>query len=71
MASQNKREYKLAPDLQISRVLNGMWQVAGAHGYIDPTSVIDSMMNYNQERNLIRKKKRRYNDVYKRRYREK
>jgi aryl-alcohol dehydrogenase-like predicted oxidoreductase len=23
-----------------------MWQVAGAHGYIDPTSAINSMMNY-------------------------
>lgn len=46
MASQNKREYQLAPDLQISRVINGMWQVAGAHGYIDPISAIESMMKY-------------------------
>lgn len=46
MASQNDRECQLASDLQISRILNGMWQVAGAHGYIDPTSAIDSMMNY-------------------------
>ena len=23
-----------------------MWQVAGGHGYIDPTSAIESMMNY-------------------------
>ncbi len=46
MGSQNDREYRLAPDLQISRILNGMWQVAGAHGYIDPASAIDSMMNY-------------------------
>jgi len=46
MASQNEREYQLAPDLKISRVINGMWQVAGVHGYIDPTSAIESMMNY-------------------------
>ena len=46
MDSQNERKYQLAPGLQISRILNGMWQVAGAHGYIDPTSAIDSMMNY-------------------------
>jgi len=46
MTSQNERKYQLAPDLQISRILNGMWQVAGAHGYIDPTFAINSMMNY-------------------------
>ncbi len=46
MTSQNERKYQLAHDLQISRILNGMWQVAGAHGYIDPTSAINSMMNY-------------------------
>jgi aryl-alcohol dehydrogenase-like predicted oxidoreductase len=46
MASPNEREYQLAPDLKISRVINGMWQVAGAHGYIDPNSAIESMMNY-------------------------
>jgi len=46
MNSQNEREYQLAPDLKISRILNGMWQVAGGHGYIDPSSAIDSMMNY-------------------------
>ena len=46
MTAQNEREYQLAPDLKISRVINGMWQVAGGHGYIDPTSAIESMMNY-------------------------
>jgi len=46
MNSQNEREYQLAPDLKISRILNGMWQVAGGHGYIDPSSAIESMMNY-------------------------
>jgi len=46
LTAQNEREHQLAPDLKISRVINGMWQVAGGHGYIDPTSAIKSMMNY-------------------------
>lgn len=48
MASQNDRYYQLARDLRISRILNGMWQVAGAHGDINPLSAIDSMMNYHE-----------------------
>jgi hypothetical protein len=28
-------------ELNICRVLNGMWQVSGAHGRIDPISLID------------------------------
>ena len=27
---------ELADDLSISRILNGMWQVSGTHGFIDP-----------------------------------
>ena len=27
--------FPLAPDLPICRILNGMWQVSGAHGRID------------------------------------
>src|SRR3972149_3625040 len=46
MTLQNERRYQLAPNLQISRILNGMWQVAGGHGYIDPTSAINSMIDY-------------------------
>lgn len=46
MALQNERRYQLASNLQISRILNGMWQVAGGHGYIDPTSAINSMIDY-------------------------
>ncbi|MGF1499343.1 MAG: aldo/keto reductase [Elainellaceae cyanobacterium] len=34
------------PDLTICRVLNGMWQVSGAHGRIDPTRAIESMIRY-------------------------
>ena len=46
MTLQNKQKYQLTPNLQISRILNGMWQVAGGHGYIDPTSAINSMIDY-------------------------
>ena len=34
------------PDLKICRLLNGMWQVSGAHGRIDPQAAIASMMDY-------------------------
>ena len=37
---------QFAPDLCICRVLNGMWQVSGAHGYIDPKSAVQSMFTY-------------------------
>lgn len=33
-------------DLNICRVLNGMWQVSGAHGRIDPQRAIESMFQY-------------------------
>ena len=37
---------KLSDDLEICRILNGMWQVSGAHGYIDPQKAIDEMIQY-------------------------
>ena len=37
---------QLAPDLEICRIVNGMWQVAGGHGYIDHESAIEDMMKY-------------------------
>ena len=49
MASQNERWYQLAPDLQISRVLNGMWQVAGGHGQIDLESAISEMLQFHHD----------------------
>lgn len=33
-------------DLNICRILNGMWQVSGAHGRIDPTAAIQTMFKY-------------------------
>jgi aryl-alcohol dehydrogenase-like predicted oxidoreductase len=33
-------------DMSICRILNGMWQVSGAHGPIDPRAAIQSMLAY-------------------------
>lgn len=41
--------YQLAPDLKICRVINGMWQVAGGHGYIDRELAIEDMIRYHNE----------------------
>jgi aryl-alcohol dehydrogenase-like predicted oxidoreductase len=37
---------QFTPDLTICRVLNGMWQVSGAHGSINPQRAIQSMFQY-------------------------
>lgn len=37
---------KLAKDLQICRILNGMWQVSGSHGQIDRDLAISEMIKY-------------------------
>ena len=46
MSNVNKKCYQLAPDLTICRILNGMWQVAGGHGYVDHELAIADMMRY-------------------------
>ena len=42
---QNSR-FDLTSGLPICRILNGMWQVSGAHGAIDPDAAIPSMFDY-------------------------
>ncbi len=37
---------QFTPDLNICRILNGMWQVSGAHGSIDPERAVESMFDY-------------------------
>ena len=37
---------QLTPDLKISRIINGMWQVAGGHGDIDQETAISEMFSY-------------------------
>ncbi|MGD2181646.1 aldo/keto reductase [Lusitaniella coriacea] len=40
--------FQFAPDLEICRLLNGMWQVSGAHGRINPKQAIQSMFAYTE-----------------------
>jgi aryl-alcohol dehydrogenase-like predicted oxidoreductase len=40
--------YELAPGLNICRILNGMWQVAGGHGHINPQAAISEMEKYHE-----------------------
>jgi aryl-alcohol dehydrogenase-like predicted oxidoreductase len=37
---------QFTPDLRICRILNGLWQVSGAHGRIDPKAAIKEMFDY-------------------------
>lgn len=46
MNDMTKGCYQIAPDLTIYRIVNGMWQVAGGHGYIDHELAIADMMRY-------------------------
>ena len=38
--------FQFTADLEICRVLNGMWQVSGAHGRIDPARAVEEMFAY-------------------------
>ncbi len=38
--------FQFTADLSICRILNGMWQVSGAHGAIDPARAVDEMFAY-------------------------
>ncbi len=39
---------QLADDLSICRILNGMWQVSGGHGQINPKSAVLDMLEYHK-----------------------
>jgi aryl-alcohol dehydrogenase-like predicted oxidoreductase len=38
--------FELTSNLTICRILNGMWQVSGAHGYIEPKRAVEEMFIY-------------------------
>ncbi len=38
--------FQFTPDLTICRILNGMWQVSGAHGYVEPERAVAEMFAY-------------------------
>ena len=42
---ENSR-YNLTADMPICRILNGLWQVSGAHGRIEPKAALRSMFDY-------------------------
>jgi len=38
----------LTPDMRMCRLLNGLWQVSGAHGPIDPSRALPDMLAYHE-----------------------
>ena len=46
MSLPESSQIQFAPDLRMCRLLNGMWQVSGAHGHIDRIAAIQSMSDY-------------------------
>lgn len=46
MSFSSLSRLQLTPDMSICRILNGMWQVSGGHGRIDPTAAIKNMFDY-------------------------
>jgi aryl-alcohol dehydrogenase-like predicted oxidoreductase len=46
MALPASSRFAVEPDLDICRILNGMWQVSGAHGRIDPAGAVEAMFAY-------------------------
>ena len=46
MAPPESSRFRFTADLNICRILNGMWQVSGAHGAIDPARAVEAMFTY-------------------------
>ena len=46
MSTHQLERTHIATNLEICRVLNGMWQVSGAHGHIDPDEAVENMFSY-------------------------
>jgi aryl-alcohol dehydrogenase-like predicted oxidoreductase len=46
MTLQETSRFAFTSDLTICRVLNGMWQVSGGHGRIDPARAVAAMFGY-------------------------
>ena len=46
MIMPDSSRYELSPGMPVCRILNGMWQVSGAHGAIDPVAALRSMFEY-------------------------
>lgn len=48
MALPPSSRFPFALDLTICRILNGMWQVSGAHGCVDPDRAVAAMFRYHE-----------------------
>ena len=48
MNNNNGKYCQIAPDLEICKIVNGMWQVAGGHGQINDNLAIKDMIKYYQ-----------------------
>ncbi len=48
MTLPGSSRFQFADDLAICRILNGMWQVSGAHGPIDPAGAVEAMFAYHE-----------------------
>ena len=46
MTLPESSRYNLTSNMPICRILNGLWQVSGAHGRIDPAAAVRSMFDY-------------------------
>jgi aryl-alcohol dehydrogenase-like predicted oxidoreductase len=46
MTLPGSSRFQFTADLSVCRILNGMWQVSGAHGTIDPVRAVDEMFAY-------------------------
>jgi aryl-alcohol dehydrogenase-like predicted oxidoreductase len=44
MQPDEQRQFQFTNDLRIQRLLNGLWQVSGAHGVIDPRQALPNML---------------------------
>jgi len=48
MPRPESSRFRFTSDLEICRILNGLWQVSGAHGRIDPERAVDRMFAYHE-----------------------
>ena len=49
MSLPESSRFQFAEDMEICRILNGMWQVSGGHGPIDPAAAVKDMFHYGDE----------------------
>ena len=49
MSLPESSRFQFAEDMEICRILNGMWQVSGGHGPIDPGAAVKDMFPYVDE----------------------